>query len=135
MREGETVGERIKRCREDLGLTQSQLAEKADLAASTIGNIEQDRQGAGKNIDLIAGALGKSAKYLRTGADSSATIPEASLSQRETRLIQLFRSMGNTGKGKIEAYAAGLQGSAQERRPRVKQTAQEIQGIKTRRSG
>jgi transcriptional regulator with XRE-family HTH domain len=135
MKAGETPGERVRRLREDAGLSQSDLADKADLSPGTIGDIESGRQGLGRKIDLLAAALRKSADYLRTGDDSAAPMIEAMLSPRETRLIERFRSMNGPTKIRLEDFAAGLQGAIKDRQPRVKQTAQEIRVAKSRRSG
>lgn len=135
MHEGETLTERVKRLRLAAGLSQSQLADEADLSPGTIGDIESGRQGLGKKIDRLAAALHTTAEYLRTGDESVATIPESTLSLREMRLIERFRSMNAKNKGRLEDFAAGLQGSIKERRPRVSQTAPTIRGAKSRRSG
>lgn len=125
----------MRRLRQDRGLSQSELAELADLAPGTIGDIERGRQGAGKKIDLLAAALGKTAEYIRTGEGEDAPVLESSLSPREMRLIDRFRSMNGPTKIRLEDFAAGLQGAIKDRQPRLKQTAQEIRGVKTRRSG
>lgn len=136
MGDGETLGERVKRLRNSLGLSQAELADKATLSPSTIGDIEQGTQkSAGKKIDRLASALGKSTEYLRTGEESVTTLPESMLSPREMRLIERFRSMNDKTKGRLEDFAAGLQGLIKDKKPRVKQTAQEIRAAKSRRSG
>lgn len=131
---GETVTERFKRLRKAADLSQSQLATQTGLSPGTIGDIERGRQGLGKYIDLLATALHTTPEHLRSGEEPT-TFPEAMLSARETRLIERFRSMNGPTKIRLEDFAAGLQGSIKERRPRVQQTAQEIHGAKSRRSG
>lgn len=137
MNDGETLGERVKRLRIDRGLTQAELAEISTLKPGTIGDIEQGTQkSAGRKIDLLAKALGKSAEYLRFGDDSAAApVPESLLSPREMRLIERFRSMNDRAKERLEDFAVGLQGAIKDRQPRIKQTVQEIRGAKVRRSG
>ena len=57
----ETLGERIRRLREDRGLTQQRLADLADLAQSAIARIEAgNREPLITSIQRIARALGVS---------------------------------------------------------------------------
>lgn len=61
----ETVGERLKRLRKEAGLTQAQLAEKAGISQSAIGNIEAGTRGFGASVVLIADALNTSPGFLQ----------------------------------------------------------------------
>jgi len=136
MKDGETLGKRVKQLRKAAGLTQAQLAEASTLSPGTIGDIEADRQGAGKKIDRLAAALHTTTEHLRNGDDAAvAVILESMLSPRESRLIERFRSMNDRAKERLEDFAVGLQGAIKDRQPRIKQTTQEIRGAKIRRSG
>ena len=54
-----TIGEKIKKRREEIGLTQSELARKCILPPTTIWNIENGKRKPGlKSILRIADALG-----------------------------------------------------------------------------
>ncbi len=64
----ETIGERIKRLRDQCGLSQDDLDEKAGLRFGTIARIESNRFPANDDIlDPVAWALGVSLDYLKTG--------------------------------------------------------------------
>lgn len=135
MGQPETLAKRVKRLRDAKNWSQARLAKESTVAAGTIGDIEQGKQfTAGRKIDLLADALGVSAKYLRTGEDSpSPALTESSLSPRETRLIERFRLMTDRSQERLEDFAGGL--PIKKRIAPVKQTAQEIRGAKSRRSG
>ena len=72
-----TLAERLKAAREAEGLAQEELAAKAGVAQSTIGNIEAGERKRPSTLPQIAAALGRRAEYLRTGRgpefDSSTT--------------------------------------------------------------
>ncbi|MBV7531357.1 helix-turn-helix domain-containing protein [Chitinophaga sp. sic0106] len=54
------IGERIKKLREEAGLTQDQLAEKTSMLKQNISRIEQGKYSTGQDIlSKIADALGK----------------------------------------------------------------------------
>jgi len=64
----ETVGDRVKARRVELGWTQEALAEKAGVSTSFLSDLENDRRGASaKNLHDIAQVLGLSLDYLMTG--------------------------------------------------------------------
>jgi transcriptional regulator with XRE-family HTH domain len=67
----QTVGERIKSRRSELGWTQDVLAEKAGISKSFLSDLENSKRsvGADKLLD-IARALGVSLDYLMTGEAS-----------------------------------------------------------------
>lgn len=64
----ETFGERVKRLRLALGLTQAQLARRAGFAhQSAIGNIEAGKRDGSRNVAKLAAALCVDPAYLETG--------------------------------------------------------------------
>ncbi len=63
----ETIGERVRRLREEMRLSQGRLAKLAQVTPSVISDLERGRQKASRKIDLIAAALGTTPSYLRTG--------------------------------------------------------------------
>lgn len=62
-----TIAERLKEAREDAGLTQPALAEKAKVSQGTIGNIESGLRKRPRDLLSIAEALGVSATWLESG--------------------------------------------------------------------
>jgi transcriptional regulator with XRE-family HTH domain len=69
-----TVGERIRKVREERGWTQEKLADEAKISKGFLSDVENR----GKNLSLeillrIANALGASVEYLATGSGSEAT--------------------------------------------------------------
>lgn len=131
----DTLAQRLKKLRQAKNWSQARLAKESTVSAGSIGDIEQGTQFTpGGKIDLLAAALGVTAKYLRTGDDAPSTVlTESSLSQRETSLIERFRLMTDRSQERLEDFAAGL--PIKKRQATVKQTAQEIRGAKTRRTG
>lgn len=65
----ETLGERLKRCRDEAGLTQDQLGAAAGVTASAIAQIEADvsKTIRSENLFPIARKLNKNAEWLLTG--------------------------------------------------------------------
>lgn len=55
-----TAGETIKQARENLGLSQEQLAARLGVAVSTIGHYERDQRHASGTLKRIGAALGVS---------------------------------------------------------------------------
>lgn len=89
----ETLAERLKREREQAGLTQTQLGQRAGCGQSLIGNLETGGQKSSAKIPQIAAALGINALYLssargpRTSNDNPTEKPvaEQDLASYETR--------------------------------------------------
>lgn len=72
-----TLGERIKRARKILNLTQEQLGEMTDVTSAYIGQIERDeRTPSLKRLKKIAKQLEVSVEYLVVGSKSPAEINE-----------------------------------------------------------
>lgn len=72
-----TLGERIKKARKRLNLTQEQLGEMADVTSAYIGQIERnERTPSLKRLKKIAKQLDISVEYLVVGTKSSAEINE-----------------------------------------------------------
>jgi transcriptional regulator with XRE-family HTH domain len=66
-----TVGERIKRRRADLGLTQDQLAQKAGISKSFLSDLENGKRSIGAETLLDVGrAMSVSLDFLMTGEGS-----------------------------------------------------------------
>lgn len=68
-------GKRVERRRLELGLTQVQLAQKANVSQSTIDRVEKGHAGAASTLAMqkaIAGALGVSPAWLRGEDDAIA---------------------------------------------------------------
>jgi transcriptional regulator with XRE-family HTH domain len=65
----ETVGERVARQRRRLKLGVRDLAAKADVAMGTVSRIEAGAPARGNTLEQIAGALGVSTEWLRTGKE------------------------------------------------------------------
>lgn len=65
----ETLAERVRRSREEAGLTQLQLAQKAGISAAAIGLIEtgDTRAIKSENVFPLARAMNKNPEWLATG--------------------------------------------------------------------
>lgn len=78
----ETLAERLKICREKLGLTQTQLAKNAKLKnQSIIGSLESGYRKSSAYIPQIAEALGVESLWLTTG--------KPPMTREEARTIQV----------------------------------------------
>ncbi len=65
-----TLGERVSSVREERGLSQASLAQKAGVSQGTIGNIESGARKRPRDLVAIAKALDVSADWLETGKGS-----------------------------------------------------------------
>lgn len=84
----EYIGKRIKQRRRELHLTQEQLAEKIDIAANYLGQIENGKRGVNlTNIVKIANELGVTVDYLMSDINSAAIEENNDL---EKRWLELF---------------------------------------------
>ena len=62
-----TLAERLKRAREEEGLSQVALAKKAGVATGTIGNLEAGTRRTARNLLGIAAALNRRPQWLADG--------------------------------------------------------------------
>ena len=82
----ETVGQRVRRLREERGLTQEELAEKSGVSLRIIAGIELGRiRVFGDFLVPIAEALDVKPEYLRIGGDESKADPPNRLYQYAER--------------------------------------------------
>ena len=68
-RGADSLGERLRARRREVGYTQEQLAERADTTQAVIQKIENGKSLRPRKIDKIAGALGVKAAWLMFGND------------------------------------------------------------------
>lgn len=72
-----TVGERIREIREDHGITQDQLAERAGLSKGFLSDVENSKRNIGsKNLLQLANVLGASVDYLLRGEVRNPSVHE-----------------------------------------------------------
>ncbi len=72
-----TVGERIRRRRADLGLTQDELAQKAGISKSFLSDVENGKRSIGAETLLDLGrAMNLSLDFLMTGQESEDRRPD-----------------------------------------------------------
>lgn len=63
----QSIGDRVRKARKDLGLSQSELAKRLKIAQATIANLENDRNKNSKHLNQIAQILNTSYEFLRYG--------------------------------------------------------------------
>ena len=99
-----TLGQRIKKARENAGLMQSELAAKIGVKSSgVISNWETDKSKPDADkIVLLCNVLGVSCSYLLDYYGSE------ELSSREQRLVSLFRDMNEEGQDQLLQYSEFL---------------------------
>ena len=124
--ENETFGQRVKRLREALNLTQAQLAKRCGMAwQSTIGNIEAGNRSGSRNVAKLAQALGVSAHYLETGKGD----PGATVSPEAAELAAMFDRLPTADKERMRQIILLAVGPAapdelvEERMPATKKRA------------
>jgi transcriptional regulator with XRE-family HTH domain len=75
-----SVGERIKQRRQELGLSQDALAQRAGISKSFLSDLETGKRSVGAETLLDLGrAMGVSLDFLMTGADSGDQKPEVQI--------------------------------------------------------
>lgn len=74
----ETLGDRIRKTRIELGLTQAEVAKRAKVTSSAISNLEQNTRFTSRSLLAIAAALGVSANWLETGTGEKRLNPNES---------------------------------------------------------
>jgi transcriptional regulator with XRE-family HTH domain len=84
----ESLGKRLCRLRKVANLTQVELANKAGVAQSAIGNIEAGIRGYGASVVGIAKALGTTPEYLSLTTESSFAATTTPSSKMQLRPIQ-----------------------------------------------
>jgi transcriptional regulator with XRE-family HTH domain len=73
-----SVGGRIREIREEIGMTQEQLAARSEISKGFLSEVENDRRNlSSENLLKIATALGASVEYLLTGASPASSQPRA----------------------------------------------------------
>ena len=106
MTQSSTLGRRIAQRREEIGLTQKQLADLAGVSQPTISALEQDKSIATRSVGSIASALKVNALWLQEGLGDpqvraagrllSAHLPE-DLSVPRIYAIDIIDSKGSCG--------------------------------------
>lgn len=106
------IAENIKRERINAGMTQEQLAERLDVARSTITQWEtgwtQPRMGA---VARLAEVFGMSVSEM-VADDPTRRDGDITLSSEERELISLFRSMDKRARNDLLAIASSLSPSS-----------------------
>ena len=98
---------RLKEMRAECGLMRSKLAEDLHMNAGTIANYENEiRQAPYEALIRFAEYFDVSVDYLlgRTEGERP-SVAAGGLSAEERRFLNLFRSLGKTGKSRVIEYA------------------------------
>lgn len=74
-----TIGQRIKWAREQIGMSQVELARRVGVSKGTIGNLEAGTRQNPRDIVRIAKELQQTPEWLSTGVDEPATPPASGL--------------------------------------------------------
>lgn len=103
----DSLAERLAWARKRVGLSQQQLADRCEVAQSTIGSLEAGTRYSARKVSVIADALGVDALWLADGkgpqpADNPSAARPTMVSQRpaqmqwvsneEAQLLSLYRS-------------------------------------------
>lgn len=87
-------GKRIKTMRNSMGLTQEQLAERLNIATSTLGNIERGSKGISMDLAVeISIVLDVSLDYLVLGRKRKTLSPKEVVYQIIDLLTELLKSL------------------------------------------
>ena len=99
-----SIGSRIKERREELGITQVQLADMLGVSKGAIGNYETDSNSPKASIMYkVFEALKCDANYLYQDELTIYETPE-----KETRLLKSFRRLNDEGQDKTIEYVDDL---------------------------
>lgn len=88
----ETIGDRIRKRRKELGLTQGEVAKRAGLGTGTISDMENGRQRETTKPVEVARALGVRVEWLTTGS-GLAVGPEGSYMVRDEPRLPVSHSV------------------------------------------
>lgn len=97
---GMSIGERIRKTREEIDKTQEWLCEKVGFKQPTLSQLENGDSAGSKYLPAIAAALGVNAYWLQTGRGSKH--PIQSISPKELQLVIAYREATDEGKTFIE---------------------------------
>lgn len=86
----ETLQQRLKRAREDAGLTQAEVARKVGISQPTYWALENKPDTGSKHLRKVADAIGVRVRWLDTG-EGPRYKGELELSQAEEDIILIFR--------------------------------------------
>lgn len=102
-----SIGTRMKERREELGITQTKLAEMIGVTKGAVGNYETDVNSPKASIMYkVFAALQCDANYLYQDELSK---PESDMLPSEERaMLRLFRQLNEEGKEKLTDYADDL---------------------------
>ncbi|WP_406676491.1 helix-turn-helix domain-containing protein [Moorella sp. ACPs] len=133
----DTLGNKLKRLREKMGLTQKELAQQVGISHSLIGQIETDRiQPSLATLSSLAEALGVSTCYFLMEEDEEdlylgyrlpADIREA---LRRPVLQEVVRALADWGEMEIRGLLAFLHSLNENRRPLSAATEDQYQEIR-----
>lgn len=88
----EEIGARLRKMRNENGLTQDQLAEKLGVSKRTVGNYESGASDApASHLSIVARDLGFDVPYILSGVRS--TLAGDSLTDVENALVRKYRSI------------------------------------------
>ena len=108
----ETIGARIRRSRESLGMTQDELAQKLGYRSrSSINKIELDyRNLTQSRIKALADALDTTPSFIMGWDDekSAAPIPKK-LTEQALTLLNIFEKLDVVSQARLLTYAADLE--------------------------
>lgn len=102
-----SIGSRIKERREELGLTQTQLAEMLGVTKGAIGNYETDANSPKASIMYkVFSVLKCDANYLYQ--DEAPNLNSDMLSEDRRSLLKMYDSLNQEGQEKLIDYADDL---------------------------
>ena len=102
-----SIGSRMKARREELGMTQTQLAEKIGVTKGAIGNYETDANSPKASMMYkIFEALQCDANYLYQ--DDMFDAASVMLPNDEREMLRLYNQLNQEGKEKLADYADDL---------------------------
>lgn len=102
-----SIGSRMKTRREELGMTQTQLAEKIGVTKGAVGNYETDANSPKASMMYrIFEALQCDANYLYQ--DDMFDAASVMLPEDEREMLRLYKQLNQEGKEKLVDYADDL---------------------------
>ena len=99
----DTLAERLRRKRTEVGWTQEQLAQKVKSSQAVIQKIENGKSLRPRRIDLIAEALGTTPAWLMFGDDVTSSLDSEAL-----ELAKVWSKLSKPHRSAIQSILRGL---------------------------
>lgn len=103
----ETIGDRVKKAREAINMTRSQLAAASGVGYSTLSELERGGMQTSTKLRVIADALGASLAWLETGRGEKTPQQPRALEVREEAVSYISETETPSGYVRFDLFEGG----------------------------